>query len=263
VNKWVRKSIERANCPGYLDELSEIYPADLLPKRPLDPESKSQIRTLHKRGMGGELVRLLLGLTKRKHPFPIEHPYASLFRQKPFLLDQNPKVLGDLEKAVLSLTADEVISGCERPVDINRAMGQSFHKWIRRRFGRKVPFLAEEEFHACRKRAFLDGNDEKILQYVRNEYGLVLTRGRDFLFKCQAKAVVGEARFLSTSGGSQARDLGESIDFIKRARAPVQAVAVLDGIVWYSAAYLKRLKELRADNAALTALLLGEYLAAV
>jgi hypothetical protein len=260
MNEWTEKSIEIANMPGYLDRLSQIYPATLLPKRPLDDQAKKCIRTLYGQKKAKELIIFLFGLTRQKHPFPIEHPYASIFRQKPQLIDNNPEVFTELEKIILSMPVEDVIKGCERPIDINRVMGQAFHNWLTKYFQGKVPILAINDFDRYTGRAFLKGRDAEILAYVDQRIGISINRGRDFLYKTENKFVIGEARFLSTSGGSQTRDLQETISFIRNLKGKMVAVGVIDGIVWFNNAYVDLLGMLNDDEPALTVLLLEEYL---
>jgi hypothetical protein len=261
MNEWVKRSIDVANAPGYLDNLSVIYPADMLPRRPLDSVTKQKIRSLYEKGDSANLVKFLVGLTKRGHPFPIEHPYASIFRQRPELIKKNPSVFQHLENIILTMPLDEIIRGCERPVDINRVMGQAFYNWLRQYFpNQRIPILPEANFERYSNGAFLDARNAEILNYLNRKFGYKLERGRDFLYKIGDKFVVGEARFLSTSGGSQTRDLNETIEFIKRVKGKVIAVGVLDGIVWFNNSYINRLSKLEDDEPALTVLLLKEFL---
>ncbi len=261
MNEWVRKSIEIANSQGYLDKLSQIYPSDPLPRRPLNEQVKKMIVSLHKDQKANELIKLLLKLTKQGHPFPIEHPYASIFRQKPELIQQNPETFEKLGDIILSMTVEDVIKGCERPIDINRVMGQAFHNWLRQYFPNQgIPILPEHQFDSYNGKAFFDGKNARILDYVNRKLKLSLKRGRDFLFKVGNKFVIGEARFLSTSGGSQTRDLIETIEFIKSMKGQIIAVGVLDGIVWFNRSYVKLLSELEDDEPALTVLLLKDFL---
>jgi len=261
MNKWVSKSIELANAPGYLDKLSKIYPAALLPRRPLDNQAKEQIKTLHEEEKAKELVFFLLGLIKQKHPFPIEHPYASILRQKPQLISKNPRVFEELGRIILSIPVEEIIKGCERSIDINRVMGQAFYNWLIQFFpGRGIPILPESQFDDYNGKALLKGRNAKILDYVNRKIGIKSDRGRDFLYKIGDKFVIGEARFLSTSGGSQTRDLKETTEFIKKLRGRITAVGVIDGIVWFNRSYVNLLRTLESDKPALTVLLLEEYL---
>lgn len=262
MNEWVKKSIEIANSDGYLDKLSKIYTAGVLPRRPLENSDKQQIESLHEKGHSKELVLFLLGLTEMGHPFPIEHPYASIFRQKRQFIAKNPRVFQQLEKIVTAMHVEDIIWGCERPIDLNRVMGQAFQKWISEYFPSKgIPLLSKTQFQSHNNRAFFDGKDAKIIDYANQMLGLRLTRGRDFLYKTRDKFVIGEARFLSTSGGSQNRDLIETIQFIQSIKGRITAVGIVDGIIWFNKSYVERLLKLNDDEPALTVLLLEDFLA--
>ncbi|MGC8961707.1 MAG: hypothetical protein ACP5K1_04595, partial [Candidatus Bathyarchaeia archaeon] len=99
-----------------------------------------------------------------------------------------------------------------------------------------------------------------IMKYLNEKYGYVLDRGRDLLFRTKDKFVVGEALFLSTYGGSQTRDLKETIEFVKKMKGRIVAVGILDGIVWFDGRYIKLLSGLAGDEPVLTALLLKDFL---
>ena len=261
MNEWVKKSLELATSEGYLDKISQVYPATALPVRPLDKQDKESIRLLHKQADPTRLLEFLLRITKEGHPFPIEHSYASIFRQKPALIEKNPLVFRKLGEIILSMPIDDIIRGAERPIDINRVMGQAFYNWLRNHFpGKSIPFLSQSQFTNYQTGAFFDGRDADILSYVTQILGRGLERGRDFLYKKRDKFVIGEARFLSTSGGSQTRDLNETIEFVKGNKGRIIGIGVLDGIVWFNRSYVKKLSDLSADEPALTVLLLEDFL---
>jgi hypothetical protein len=260
-NPWVKRSLELANSQGYLDRLAEIYPATVLPRRPLDEGVREKLKALHQRGDWSGLLNLLLKLTDEGHPFPIEHPYASIFRQKRELVRKNPETVRRLGEIILSMPVEDVVRGCERPADINRVMGSAFQNWLRRAFPSwGIPVLPEPQFETYQGLCFLDARNTAIQNYVTNRLGVKLERGRDFLAKVRGGYVVGEARFLSTSGGSQTRDLLETISFIKTVKGGVQAVGVMDGIVWFNRKYVRVLSELGEGEVVLTALLLKDFL---
>ena len=261
MNEWVERSIEVAKSPGYLDKLTEIYPATILPRRPLEANIKREILQLYDKKDWESLLKLLLRLTKRKHPFPIEHPYASIFRQKRTLIETNPETFKKLGEIILSMPIEDIIKGCERPADINRVMGSAFQSWLKRFFPTQgIPVLSEQKFEIYQNLCFLDARNEAILDYVDRKLSIKLGRGRDFLAKVGDKYVVGEARFLSTSGGSQTRDLRETISFVRSLRGKVSAIGVMDGIVWFHKKYVEMLAELGEDEVILTALLLKDFL---
>jgi len=81
--------------------------------------------------------------------------------------------------------------------------------------------------------------------------------------------VIGEARFLSTPGGSQNRDLDNTLRFVeimeeiaaRSMEVKLKGVALLDGIVWFYSPYVKQVVT-RAinDRIVMSALFLEEYL---
>lgn len=261
MNRWVEKSLKIAKSYGYLDRLAEIYPATTLPRRSLGDEEREKLKLLHQKGDWKRLLQTLFKFTKEGHPFPIEHPYASILRQKPNLAQKNLGIFEKLGREMLSMSIEDLIRGCERPIDLNRVMGSAFFNWLGKYFlERGIPILPESEFDSYDSLCFLDARNAAILDYVKRKLGITLERGRDVLAKKGDRYVVGEARFLSTSGGSQTRDLRETIGFVRSLKGKVSAIGVVDGIVWFNRSYVKMLSELADDEVVLTALLLKDFL---
>ncbi|GAG71317.1 unnamed protein product, partial [marine sediment metagenome] len=48
MNEWVRKSIEAANAPGYLDRLHEVYPVTREAAREIPLEIKEDLRDAYR-----------------------------------------------------------------------------------------------------------------------------------------------------------------------------------------------------------------------
>jgi len=259
MNKWVEKSIEIANAPGYLDRLTEIYPAIPTKRAPLPKAVKDKVEQLILHEDFSEAIKLLVSL--KGHPFPIEHPYVSLLRAMPELFEQNAKVVEQIGQILESLGPDGVIRGCERPPDLNRQMGPRFKNWLKKYFAPKgYSFLSEYSFSSSKGKAFLDVGDTAITRYANRNLGCKITRGRDFLVRVGNKFVIGEARFLSTGGGSQSRDVRETINFAKDKIGNVIKVAVLDGMAWFEKDMLSVIQSLKEDEPGLSALLLEEFL---
>ncbi|MCK4368072.1 MAG: hypothetical protein KAV68_00140 [Dehalococcoidales bacterium] len=259
MNKWVQKSIDFTNAPGYLDRLTEIYPAIPTQRPPLPQSVKDKIEELIITNNSLEAIKLLVNL--KGYPFPLEHPYVPLLRAYPKLLEQNPNVVEQIGQILVSLGPAGAIEGCERPPDLNRQMGQRFKNWLRRHFTpRGYKFLPEHVFSNYQGKAFLDAGDTAITKYANKNLGCQITRGRDFLFRVKDKFVIGEARFLSDSGGSQRRDVRETIDFAKDVMGNIIKIAVLDGAPWFDNSMLSVIQSLEDDEPALSALLLEDFL---
>lgn len=259
MNKWVQRSIELANTPGYLDRLTEVYPAVPTQRSPLSRVIREEIRMLLEKGENLELIKLLLRL--QGYPFPLEHPYVPVLRGKPELLYENVKLVEQIGQILASLGPDGVIRGCERPPDLNRQMGPRFKNWLRKYFTPKgYAFLPEYAFGNYRGKAFLNVGDAGITRYANENLGCQITRGRDFLVRVGNEFAIGEARFLSDSGGSQRRDVRETIAFAKDKIGNVTKVAVLDGMPWFENDMLSVIQSLKDDEPGLSALLLDEFL---
>jgi len=282
INLWTLKTLNLARSGNYLDRLLEIYPAELPPERPLPNDIKSQIMNLYQGGKYEDLVVLLISL--KDYPFPIEHPYAALLRHlkdsdRKKVLGCNPQVIRTLAEAIASLGLNNIVKGVERPKDINRMLGAKFKEWVNRKF-RRQPFNVvgdPNQLLNCGSKeiCIYAGTDKMIAEFIKNKLKLREPEegffNRDVIAKVRDVYIVGEARFLSTPGGSQTRDLGNVLDFVKKmeeimrdmreVKVKVKGVALIDGIVWYYGEYIDKVKEVAVgDRVVMSALFLEEYL---
>jgi hypothetical protein len=279
-NQWVAQSISLAQSPGYLDRLSQVYPAKPSAPRPLEPSVKKRMQQFHQSKNRQRLLKQLLELER----FPFEHPYVPLLREYPELIDKNPGIVQQIGGELLKMDAEDIIRACERPPDINRQMGSAFRKWLKHYFsGKGYSFLSKKhDFLNHNGPAFLDAGDTVISQFVTTELALSLeVEGIDieryFRRDCLAKVgkvptyVIGEARFLSTFGGSQTRDLKETLEFVTRTNnaalkqnKSIKEVGILDGIPWLDDSYRNLIiAKVGPDDPVLSALLLEDYLQSI
>jgi len=77
VNEWVEKSIERANRPGYLDDLLKVYPVIEEARQRLPRDKKEALMRLFSRPDDQALLRALLGMPR----FPVKDPYVAFLRR--------------------------------------------------------------------------------------------------------------------------------------------------------------------------------------
>jgi len=266
TNVWIEKSVELAESQDYLLKVSQIYPATIPPRRPLDQRTRRTIETLHKNRDGKSLLNFLLDLRRKSHPFPIEHPYVPLLGKRKEIFDKNPGMVEIVANILLNTHVEDIIRGCERPPDINRIMGQAFRRWVRSYFpGHGYPVLPIPKFDAHSTSAILDAANKAIMDYVRRKLSIDLGKGRDILVKIvnaegNILYVVGEARFLSTSGGSQTRDLREVLSFVRETNENLIRIGILDGVMWFERRYLRMIRQLGEDEYVLSALLLKDFL---
>ncbi|MEM2499650.1 MAG: hypothetical protein QW168_06405 [Sulfolobales archaeon] len=285
VNKYTQKSIELARSGNYLDRIIDVYPAKLPPERPIPADIMESIQELYEQGKYRDIALLLLNL--KDHPFPVEHPYASLLRHlrqedRLEILDKNPRLLEELVSVIRELGVEGIIRGVKRPKDINRMLGYAFKSWIKKKFATR-PFKVVNdpyELSTCDRYSiclYVD-SDKKISEFAVKKLLLIerddvmdhyrrLFR-RDILVRVRDKYVIGEARFLSTPGGSQGRDLQNILGFIERSEEAntkdnikLYGIAIVDGIVWFYKEYLDAIiKVAKGNRIVLSALLLKDFL---
>lgn len=274
-NKWVKESLRLAIERNYLDRLIEIYPPIPTARDPLPEEIRTRIRELYEGRKMKELIVTILDV-KRKYgyPFPIEHPYAALLGDlNPELRDKiiklNPNVVETLSKILLDMGVNGIIRGMERPPDINRQLGHAFQQWLRRKFSDKSKFIFLKDLNYCPKDkiCFFDGKDTAINKYVRTKLGIKagdISFRRDVLVRVKDKIIIAEARFLSTSGGSQTRDINNTIEFIRKVQDleidNFVAIGLLDGIVWLNPSYRRMMESLDDNITVMSALLFDKFL---
>ena len=253
MNKWVQKSIEIANAPGYLDKLSEVYPVTLEARRVLPNEIKSQLKDAYNGRDRVKLIRALLRLDK----FPIKDPYIAFLRKKREFVDYNPETVARVAETLFSMSFEELIQGCEEPKEFNRQIGTLFRKWLLK-LG--YPFLPEEEFSKHKGIAFLSGGNGEKMDYANRVLGCNLSKGLDLLAKAGGNYIIGEAKFLTDIGGHQNAQFQDAMRLLGSSEGAAVRIAVLDGVVWIKSRAKMYKRTCEVEGVILSALLLKEFL---
>ena len=253
MNKWIKKSIEIANAPGYLDKLSKVYVMNVNPERPLDSDTEKFIQKAFKDRDTKKLIELLL----EADIFPVKDSYIGFIRAKEDALAQNPETVKRIGERLYGLGLDRLIQEATRPKETNRQLGSAFRSWLPS-LGYSI--LAEDEFTKAKGIAFLEGGDKVLKDYAAKHLGCRLTKGIDVLFKKDNTYVIGEAKFLTTPGGEQDRGFDDASKFIKSKSGKARRIALIDGYIW-----LKRNKGLynkivKSNLDIFSALLLKEFI---
>ncbi len=148
MNIWIRKSIELAKSEGYLDKLYEIYPAEIGDIRDIKEDLIREIKNAYNKKDELKVLKSLLKLPK----FPIEHPYVSILRNHPYLIEKNRGVVSKIARRLLSMDVYNIFVLASRPKSPSRQLTHSFKKWLK---SLGYPFLREEEFVKNDEIAFL------------------------------------------------------------------------------------------------------------
>lgn len=261
MNKWVQKSFELAASRGYLDKLSDIYPVDTTVRREIDRKTEGDISRAFKNGSKKELILTLLRLDR----FPIDDPYIGFIRKDKNALDKNPKTFRRINRRLRMLGLKGILEGVRKPESSSRKMGHMFKKWLH---GLGYPVLPANQILKTRaKIGVLAGGDAALKDFAKKELGYKGDKGLDLVLKAGRRFIIGEAKFISASGGTQDKSFRETMNFIRRKDSRAIRVAVVDGVVWAPASdknnrksLYSTIRNLKDGQIALSALLLKEFL---
>lgn len=253
MNQWVEKSIAIANSPGYLDRLHEIYTVTLEAERKLPTAIKDELGNAYNQQDELRLVKTLLRLEK----FPIKDPYVAFLRKRAFFLDYNPQTVDRIAQRLISMGFDAMVKGTEEPKEFNRQIGTLFKRWLPQ-LG--YPLLPEAMFGRYQGIALLQGTNGELMDYANRVLGCNLSKGPDLVAKAARNHIVGEAKFLTDSGGRQNAQFEDALRLLRGREGNAIRNAILDGVVWIK----DKIKMYRAvcelQEVALSALLLKDFL---
>lgn len=241
MNKWINKSIKLANSKGYLDKLMEVYPVNLTLVRNVSAVEKNKIKKAFSKKNNKELISVLLGLER----FPIDDPYIGFLRKDKNALMKNPKTIRRIGNRLLKIGLKEIIIGASRAKAPSRQVGQMFRKWL---YGLRYPVLNEVDFLKNRKVAILQGGDAALVSFAKKRLSYKGKKGLDMVLRIGDKFILGEAKFITTSGGTQDKSFREGTAFIKQKNKNINCIAIMDGVVWLVSQKKKKNKKLSLYN---------------
>ncbi len=253
MNKWIKKSIEIANAPGYLDKLDRIYVMNVNPERPLENDVEKAIRRAFEERNTEVLIKLLLGADV----FPVKDSYIGFIRAKKEAIEQNPITIRRIGERLYSLGINKLLQDATRPKETNRQLGSAFRSWLPS-LGCKM--LNEVEFSKAKGVAFLDRSDKSLKDYAAKHLGCKLTKGIDVLFRKNDIYVIGEAKFLTTPGGEQNGGFADASKLIKSKSGIAKRIALIDGYIWLKSNKGIYDKIVRSNLDIFSALLLKEFI---
>jgi len=129
MSDWVKKSFSLVGKGGYLDKLSEIYPAPASDARSISESEKSRISDAFHSG-DKDLLRALLCQER----FPLNDPFISFFRQCPGEIEESPKTVARICQNLRRIGLNGILDGLQKPPEFNRQMGPLFKLWLRKKY---------------------------------------------------------------------------------------------------------------------------------
>jgi hypothetical protein len=255
MNHWAEKTVDLVTTQSYLDQLQKIYPHEEA-ERDITEETVQEIRTAFANavaiGNPTELIDQLLSLEK----FPYKDSYVGILRKDRTALERNPETVNRVFDRLKAMDVEQLIAGIKQSKEANTRRGPQFRAWLNQQY----PVVSLEDFQKAKDQiVLLGGNEKDGLDFCNVVLKLGITKRPDLIVKAGSRYIVGEAKFLSQTGGNQGRGFEDGMKLATLATGNAYKAFVLDGIVWLEKGS-QIYKDIDNSNAMiLSALLLDEY----
>lgn len=257
MNPFTQLSIEYANQRSYLDDLFQVYPTIPDGIRTIDSEVWHNVEKAFLKKNNDLLIRELLKLDL----FPIKDSYIAYLKRDRSSLERNPKTINRICGRLYEMGLDKLFERCSEPKETNRQIGPMFRDWLRKKSLGLIP-VGIDEFTANMDDAILDGNDQFMMQFAKEELNYNHPKGLDFVARFNGKYVIGEAKFLTDFGGHQNAQFNDAIATIETPNVNAIKIAILDGVLYIknNNKMHKDISETYKDHNIMSALVLREFL---
>jgi len=227
MNPWTSLSIEYANQQSYLDDLFQVYPTIPEGIREIDEVVWDKVESAFHGKKNEELLRRLLKLEL----FPIKDSYIAYLKRDKTSIERNPRTVNRICGRLYELGLDKLHERCCEAKETNRQIGPMFRNWLRKKSLGIMP-VGLEQFLADTKDAILDGSDQSMMEFARQELNYTHAKGLDFVARFNGQYVIGEAKFLTDFGGHQNAQFNDAISTITARGVKAVTVAILDGVLY-------------------------------
>ena len=270
MNIWTQKSIELANQKNYLDLLYRVYPISENARREISNEIKGIIKKyLENKNNKKLLITLLEQLNKKEIVFPIKDSYVSYLKHDFTAIDRNPKTVDRITSILYEMGYDEIIERATAPKEANRQMGSLFNNWIKKGSLTNNILTDENDFLKTQENAIYGGDDKDRATFATKHLGYTREKGIDLLAKFNGQYIMGEAKFLTDTGGSQNSDFEDAEATLRtnlsNTDSDIIKIAIIDGPVYIEKCAGQKIpNRIRTafsdDEVILSAVLLRDYL---
>ncbi len=227
MNNWTSLSINYANQRSYLDDLFVVYPTIPDGIRDVDNNRWVNIEKAfidkNNEGLIKELLKLDL--------FPIKDSYIAYLKQDASSIERNPQTINRVCGRLYEMGLPKIFEKCSEPKETNRQIGPMFGNWLKKKSIGIEP-VSLEDFLSTDTNAILGGSDDDKMNFAKKHLNYNRNKGLDLVARFNGKYVIGEAKFLSSDGGSQNSDFEDAITTIEAKDANAIKVAILDGILY-------------------------------
>src|SRR6218665_1332003 len=252
MNEWSKKTLELVSRENYLDQLQLVYSHEE-GERNVSQKLLDEIRSAFEQRNEEALLNKLLSLEK----FPYKDSYVGFLRKDRSAIQRNPEAVQRICNRLYSMGIESVISGITQSKEANTRRGPQFSNWIKKNFD----VVSLEEFKRSGSGIVVLGASElEARDFCNKEFGIGIAKRPDIVAKSGSKYVVGEAKFLSSTGGNQGRAFDDGMHLATNAAGSAYKIFVLDGVHWIEKGSEQH-KRIEYSNAAVfSILLLRQYM---
>ncbi|HMP32650.1 MAG TPA: hypothetical protein PKD85_23790, partial [Saprospiraceae bacterium] len=142
-----------------------------------------------------------------------------------------PQTINRLCGRLYEMGLDKIYERCTEPKETNRQIGPMFNNWLKKKaLGLEpVPLV---DFSKDSTDAILGGTDDDKMKFAKNVLNYHRNKGLDLVARFNGKYVIGEAKFLSSDGGSQNSDFEDAVTTLEAKDANAVKVGILDGVLY-------------------------------
>ena len=251
MNKWLTKSIELANNQSYYDFLEDIYPFKPFDRRWINPKYKDQLEKHFHDKNNNELLKLMLKCMPPSTEINKKEGlragikdarlgFFKLYKKKDpenfdKILDLNSKTVNEICSRMYDEGLEKMFESMTKPKESSRTIGPDFKNWIERgNLGLQPVNL--NAFRNSSENAILSGGDEEMIRHAK-ELGFDRNsdKGVDFLARFNGKYIIGEAKYLTTYGGTQDKSVKDAFLTFQNTHPNFINIAILDGVCFIPA----------------------------
>jgi len=227
MNYWTKLSIDYANQRNYLDDLFQVYPTIPEGIRDINSDNWAKIEIAFNDKNNELLIKELLKLNL----FPIKDSYVAYLKQDLSSINRNPQTINRICGRLYEMGLTKIFEKCSEAKETNRQIGPMFGNWLRKKSIGIEP-VSLNEFLSNNLNAILGGSDVDKMNFAKKNLNYNRNKGLDLVARFNGKYVIGEAKFLSSDGGSQNSDFEDAISTIESKDTNAIKVAILDGILY-------------------------------
>ena len=278
MNKWLKKSLNLASKGNYYDSLHSVYQISKKENdaRDICENSWKDVERYFNKGDSVNLIKSIFNLkkwdkknkkwTSNNGKFPFKTSYIRYFyhskNSDPEFFDRNPETIKIISERLYELGLEGIKNGVSAGAETNQQQGQAFLKYLKSLDldGIDIHKLEYDRFKTSSVNAILIGSDKEMGDYARQNCNYVGKKGLDFIARIGNKHILGEAKFISDTGGNQDKSLLDASNTLSRTNSEV--IFLLDGVCFNKSGnnlYKTITTSLRDENI-LSALFLKDFL---